>query len=450
MDAAGLVQRIQIARTEPSRRPSKISSGYPSSGHSPAPLDERPRGWVDDSPVARKEMRQPSRLAPAHGVRLPRQRERPGALPADLPGREVHVQDRGVLVGADVALVDAHAPERHGRVRPAEAARGVGDDLGGESRDGGGARGRIAPEHLPELRPAARVRSHEVLVERSLLPEHVEHGVEERDVRARPEREMKVGDVGRLCPARVGDDDRDVVGRGELAPSDALPRHGMAFGGVGAYQEETIGRVDVRVRARRPVGPERARVACDGRRHAEARVRVEVVGAEEALGQLGCDVILLGQELSRAVESDRIGAVIPDDLPETIGDEARGELPRDTRGLGIAAGAHVRVEQPVRRAEGRRQVDRLGAQVAQARRVIGVALDPPHHAVFHLDEKPAADAAVRTQRLAPAVHRLRHEPALGKSSGRRSAPERGRAAWSGACGPLSKTYLALLLLKRKT
>ena len=44
---------------------------------------------------------------------------------------------------------------------------------------------------LRSRQPAARVLGHEILVEKSFLPEHVEHGVEERDVRAGPERQWR-------------------------------------------------------------------------------------------------------------------------------------------------------------------------------------------------------------------------------------------------------------------
>ncbi len=62
--------------------------------------------------------------------------------------------------------------------------------------------------------------------------------------------------------------------------------------------------------ARRSVGAERARIARRRRRHAQARVRVEVVGADEALGELAtATIVLLGQQLARGVERDRVRAV---------------------------------------------------------------------------------------------------------------------------------------------
>jgi hypothetical protein len=50
----------------------------------------------------------------------------------------------------------------------------------------------------------------------------VQHRVEQRDVRPRAKGQVQVGDVGRLRPARVGDDDGDAVRVGELALPDAL------------------------------------------------------------------------------------------------------------------------------------------------------------------------------------------------------------------------------------
>src|SRR3972149_3419222 len=112
----------------------------------------------------------------------------------------------------------------------------------------------------------------------------------------------------------------------------------------------------------------------EGRGWKSKDVGVEVVGAEEGLGELGGDLVLLGQELSRAVEGDRRGAVGPDDLAEAVSDEARGQLPRDAGGLGVAAGAPLRVEQPVGGPERRRQVDGLRADVAQTRGMIRIPL----------------------------------------------------------------------------
>ena len=219
---------------------------------------------------------------------------------------------------------------------------------------------------------------------------------------------MQVGDVGRLREARVGDDHEDAVGVGELPLLDALPDDGVAVGRIGADQEEAVGELEVGVGRRRAVGAERARVA-DGRRgHAQARVGVEVVGAEEALGELGCHVVLLGEELAGAVEGDGVGPVRGDDLAQARGRGAERQ-PATTRARARrrgARGAADRAAGPRCGAPGGRWIG-LGADVAEVGRMLGITLHPAHHALGHLDEEPAADAAVRAESPMPGA-RLRH------------------------------------------
>jgi len=142
--------------------------------------------------------------------------------------------------------------------------------------------------------------------------------------------------------------------RRELALANALPGHGVALGRIRADEKEAVGGIDVGVAAGGTVGAQRARVARRGRGHAEPGVRVEVVGAEEPLRELRGDVVLLGQELSRAVEGDGIRAVRRPDVPELIGHQAHRELPRNARQVGVAARSCLGIEEAVGRSEGRR------------------------------------------------------------------------------------------------
>jgi hypothetical protein len=213
--------------------------------------------------------------------------------------------------------------------------------------------------------------------------------------------------------------------------ADALPGHGMALGGVGPDQEEAVGDLDVGIGAGRAVGPQRARVAGRGRGHAEARVRVEVVRAEKALGQLRGDVVLLGQELSRAVEGDRRGTVRGHDLAKPVRDHAHGQLPRHAGQLGVTPRPHLRIEEPIRRPEGRRQVHGLGAHIAKARRVLRIPLHPLHHAVLDLHQQSAPNSAVGAERLPPASTRRGHSRAL-RGSRRPGRAARSTRRWPGS------------------
>ncbi|EXI73706.1 MAG: hypothetical protein AW07_02392 [Candidatus Accumulibacter sp. SK-11] len=77
----------------------------PQSGHFGAVLG------IAQVSVRAEQVGEASYLAPAHCVRLAGQRQRSGAGPADLPAGQVQVDQRGVLVSAAGALVQALAPK---------------------------------------------------------------------------------------------------------------------------------------------------------------------------------------------------------------------------------------------------------------------------------------------------------------------------------------------------
>ena len=83
----------------------------------------------------------------------------------------------------------------------------------------------------------------------------------------------------------------------------------MAPGGVGADQHDQIGLIEILVDAGHRVGAEGAAMAGDRRRHAQARIGVDIGRADEALHQLVGDVIVLGQQLAGEIERDRVRAV---------------------------------------------------------------------------------------------------------------------------------------------
>ena len=130
----------------------------------------------------------------------------------------------------------------------------------------------------------------------------------------------------------------------------------MAVGHVRADDEEQVGAVEVGVRAGRPVGAERLLVAGAGAGHAQPRVGLDVHGAQEALGQLGGQILRLDRHLAGHVERDRVGAVLVDDRAQP---SARlGDRVVDRRGhrLVAARGSQQRRRQPtvVGRASSRR------------------------------------------------------------------------------------------------
>jgi hypothetical protein len=84
--------------------------------------------------VRRKLIGEPADLAPAHGIGLAGERERPHARPADTASGEMAVDDGRDLVGALRRLVDALRIERDDARRIPEHLEEVGDVLLGQAR----------------------------------------------------------------------------------------------------------------------------------------------------------------------------------------------------------------------------------------------------------------------------------------------------------------------------
>ena len=140
---------------------------------------------------------------------------------------------------------------------------------------------------------------------------------------------MKVGDVRRGRAARI--DQHHLHARPLLlGGGDALIEHRMAPGEIGADEHDEIGELEILVAAGHGVGAEGALVSGDGGRHAQARVGIDVGRADEALHQLVGDVVVLGEQLARDVESYRVRAVRADRLVELSGDEVERVNPSPT------------------------------------------------------------------------------------------------------------------------
>ena len=143
--------------------------------------------------------------------------------------------------------------------------------------------------------------------------------------------------------------------------------------------------VDVIKTGRRGVRAKGQLVARHGRGHAKPGIRVDVVGADQALGQLVEDVVVLGEELAGDVERHRVRAVLLNDFGEFVRRVAEG---RRLRGAftGLVFGqADLRVEHPVgaRGTEVERRA--LGAEVPEVGRVVRVAPGAGNFCVFGLD-----------------------------------------------------------------
>ena len=203
----------------------------------------------------------------------------------------------------------------------------------------------------------------------------MQHAVEQRDVGAGHDREMQVGALGGLGAARIDDDDlQPRVAR--LRCLDAAKQDRMRPGGVRARDEQQSRVVDVLVARRRRVGAERLLVAGDRARHAQARIGVDVVGADQALGELVEDVVVLGEELARDVERDAVRAVRAMQSREAIGEMVERFRPTRSRTRLAAPRPHQRMRRPHAHRRGPRgEVQRraLAAQPAEVGRMVGIA-----------------------------------------------------------------------------
>ena len=153
--------------------------------------------------------------------------------------------------------------------------------------------------------------------------------------------------------------------------------------------------LEVGVRGRRPVGAEDRVVARDGAGHAQARVGVDVVGAQVALGELVDRVVVLGQQLAGDVERDLLGAI----ARQPRGDVVERLVPRDVAEAMRRVRAQLGLQRTVGRPRGLRQRQRLAARQPTVDRMLLVAAHGMQAPVADLRDEPAADAAVRATGL---------------------------------------------------
>ena len=295
-------------------------------GHAPETCHLGAVGRVAEVAMRRQQVGQAADFAPAHRVGLPGQREGTSPRLADLPGRQVQMDDAGVVVRAMHRLVESLAIQRQGRPTAGEPARRLDDIRRVHTADFGGDGWWILRGDFGQRREAGRVGSHVGFIDQFFGDQHVEHTVEQGDVGARSQRQMEIGNLGAFRAARVGDDDLQ-VGIGGAGVLDVAEDDRVGDGRIGASNEDELGLQDVRVAARRGIGAQCLLVAGNGRRHAEPRIGVDVVGADQALGQFVEDVVILGHQLAGNVEGDRIRAVGTDDLGEPAGRVIERRIP---------------------------------------------------------------------------------------------------------------------------
>ena len=164
------------------------------------------------------------------------------------------------------------------------------------------------------------------------LPQHqVQHAVEQHHIGARLDLQKQIRRLGRIGAAHIDHD--PLHGRvGTLGIFNAPKQHRVGKRGVGANDEQRLRKLHIVVAVGRGIRAQRLLVAGYRAAHAQARIGVDVVGANQALGQFVEDVIVFGEQLAADVKTHGIRPVVTDHLSEFVGGVLQGHVPRDRLG----------------------------------------------------------------------------------------------------------------------
>ena len=158
--------------------------------------------------------------------------------------------------------------------------------------------------------------------------------VEDRQIGARLEDDRDVGEVH----AAVGEgrQHRDLDMRmAQPAVGQPRPQDRMHLGHVRAPQHEGVGVLEIVVAAHRLVHAEGAHEGIGRRRHAVARVGVEIVRAEAGAHQLGRGIALKNRPLAGAEHADGCRPLFLQHLLQPIGHHVEGLVPGDRLELAV-------------------------------------------------------------------------------------------------------------------
>ena len=189
----------------------------------------------------------------------------------------------------------------------------------------------------------------------------------------RPDHQVQVAGLGRVGALGVDADALLGIFRVLGTRLDAAIEHRMGPGGVVAAEDEEVGLRQVVIDTRDEVGTEGLLVRGDGRRHAQARIGVDIGRADIAFGQLVDGVIVFGEQLARYIKGHRVRAVFVDYGVELLRHGVEGLVPGD--GPQRAVPAHPGFEQPAFQPEGFTKRRAFRAEAPGIGRMGGVALD---------------------------------------------------------------------------
>jgi hypothetical protein len=197
---------------------------------------------------------------------------------------------------------------------------------------------------------------------------------------------------GASAPRAHVDDQHLLAAR---APVDhAREQHRVHLRRVVAPEQEHVAAIEIVVAARRLVDAVGGEETGHGRRHAQPRVRIDVIRREASLHELLGRVTLGNRPLSTAIHREAARTLL-----DARGDRGDGLLPRDRNQC--AALAQERASQPVLAVEREADVIALHAQKPAVHLGLGVSGDRHDLAALDAHFDVAAGAAEAAGRLVP-------------------------------------------------
>ena len=201
-----------------------------------------------------------------------------------------------------------------------------------------------------------------------------------------------------LSPARIDADDfkRRVF---RFRVFKATIQNRMRPRRVAACDHDEFSVIQIVVARRRRICAERGLVASHRRRHAQARIGVDVISADQPLRELVEDVVVLGQQLSGNVEANAIGTVLGNAAGEFFDEGVEGNVPAHALAILLAGCPHFGIQRATIGCG--RQVQRaaFGTQAAKICRVIGIAANGRDSRAIRTRQHPATHAAIRAGRF---------------------------------------------------
>ena len=353
---------------------------------------------VSHEAIARQQLSQTPGLTAAHRIGLTGEREGAGSGTADLGSGQMQVDDPGHGGRSLAALVHPHRPEAEhpgSLCPPLSQLAQIG--FGDATEIAHPLRRPLLPQLL-ELGKSFGVGLDEGRIDGLQLQQQMTDALEQHQIGAWTNRQMQVRRIrGGRGPWIHHHQPQSLILLA-LAFQQPLKQHRVAVGRVGADQEDQIGMVEVVVTTGRAIGSEAAGISGHRRTHAQAGIGIEVVAAQGPLEQLVGHVVVLGEELTGAVDRQTLWSLLLQRGSDARHQEFKGPLPADWRKPLIEALAPQRGGEAVV-VQGFAHRGALHAHLPQRGGVVAITTGRPLRIAGisrRLELKPAAHSAVRT------------------------------------------------------